>query len=304
MTKTNNEEWGLMIFKSTFDYLIEGDLSNDGFCELMRCIYNLRENGEMPDMSAMSKEVRLVWRNYQHTILKSIRNARYYEKKKNGGVYIENNETAVTDAPNNAECEKYIKVMRNIIEKAKSSTYDEFDSLRKEFETASDEAEKYATEKQKQTLIPAIKKQFEKAVDVCECNEQLPEWMAKQLPKPTYGNARYDAVRYIQQCEQLLANEQTNKQYAEKVPLHRDLMYCKLCNDYGKYIQSELKETGKDMTIDDVSGCLYEIWQKYCKFKLKGYEEWKKLKDERFKKAYDGDKPTEGDLIFQEHNQI
>lgn len=80
--KQNDSNWGLMIFKDTFEYLMDGDMSNDEFCTLMRCIYNLRENGELPDEEELPKTVKLVWKTLKHSISKSATNARYYKTKK------------------------------------------------------------------------------------------------------------------------------------------------------------------------------------------------------------------------------
>ncbi len=80
--KQNDSNWGLMIFKDTFEYLIDGDMSNDEFCTLMRCVYNLRENGELPNEDELPKTVKLVWKTLKHSISKSATNARYYDKRK------------------------------------------------------------------------------------------------------------------------------------------------------------------------------------------------------------------------------
>lgn len=85
MGNNNNTDsnWGLMIFKDTFEYLIDGDMSDTEFCTLMRCVYNLRENGELPNEDELPKTVRLVWKTLKHSVSKSKTNQKYYDKKKN-----------------------------------------------------------------------------------------------------------------------------------------------------------------------------------------------------------------------------
>lgn len=80
--KQDDSNWGLMIFKDTFEYLVDGDMTDGEFCTLMRCIYNLRENGELPDETKLTKNVKLVWKTLKHSITKSVTNAKYYDKKK------------------------------------------------------------------------------------------------------------------------------------------------------------------------------------------------------------------------------
>lgn len=84
MGNNNNTDsnWGLMIFKDTFEYLIDGDMSDTEFCTLMRCVYNLRENGELPNEDELPKTVRLVWKTLKHSVTKSVTNQKYYNKQK------------------------------------------------------------------------------------------------------------------------------------------------------------------------------------------------------------------------------
>lgn len=77
-----NEKSGIMIFQDTFDYLMDNDLTEHEFCEIMRSIYQVRWKNQKPDESEMSKNVRLVWKTLKHSIYKSAQNARQYEKNK------------------------------------------------------------------------------------------------------------------------------------------------------------------------------------------------------------------------------
>lgn len=80
--KSEEKDSGIMVFKSTFDYLIQGDLSNDDFCVLMRCIYDARWNGVFANEEDLPFVVRVIWRSLKHSIRKSIRNADNYKSKK------------------------------------------------------------------------------------------------------------------------------------------------------------------------------------------------------------------------------
>lgn len=89
MSQKENNNWGIMVFKDTFEYLIDGDLTNDEFCELMRCIYLAREKNEYPNENELSKSVRLVWRTLKNSVQKSIRNAKHYNNKKQSSVSVD-----------------------------------------------------------------------------------------------------------------------------------------------------------------------------------------------------------------------
>lgn len=82
MSKKNEEkETGIMVFKSTFEYLMKKELSDEDFCILMRCIYNARWNGVFTDEDELPFHVRLIWRSLKHFVKKSIRNADDYENR-------------------------------------------------------------------------------------------------------------------------------------------------------------------------------------------------------------------------------
>ena len=57
---TDGFNWGFVISKKTFECLIDGLLTNDEFCTLMRCIYNYKEKGEMPDQSKLPPAVNML----------------------------------------------------------------------------------------------------------------------------------------------------------------------------------------------------------------------------------------------------
>ena len=76
-----NKEKGIMIFKDTFEYLMDGDLTGEQFAELMRLIYQLRWGDGVDDSKIEDKDVKLIWRTLKHTVQKSKTNAKQYQKK-------------------------------------------------------------------------------------------------------------------------------------------------------------------------------------------------------------------------------
>lgn len=75
-----NKEKGIMIFKDTFEYLMDGDLTGEQFAELMRLIYQLRWGDGVDDSKIEDKDVKLIWRTLKHTVQKSKTNAKQYQK--------------------------------------------------------------------------------------------------------------------------------------------------------------------------------------------------------------------------------
>lgn len=75
-----NKEKGIMIFKDTFEYLMDGDLTGEQFAELMRLVYQLRWGDGVDDSKIEDKDVKLIWRTLKHTVQKSKTNAKQYQK--------------------------------------------------------------------------------------------------------------------------------------------------------------------------------------------------------------------------------
>lgn len=75
-----NKEKGIMIFKDTFEYLMDGDLTGEQFAELMKLVYQLRWGDGVDDSKIKDKDVRLIWKTLKHTVQKSKTNAKQYQK--------------------------------------------------------------------------------------------------------------------------------------------------------------------------------------------------------------------------------
>lgn len=78
----NNE--GIMMFKDTMEYLIDGLISAEQYAELTRMIYATRWGDGIDDSEIEDKMLLLIWKTLKHSIQKSVRNAKHYEKKMNG----------------------------------------------------------------------------------------------------------------------------------------------------------------------------------------------------------------------------
>lgn len=77
MTKSE----GIMIFKDTMEYLIDGLLTPEQFAELMQLIYHTKWGEGVDEKTITDKQVLLVWKTLKHTIIKSVKNAKQYAKK-------------------------------------------------------------------------------------------------------------------------------------------------------------------------------------------------------------------------------
>ena len=80
-TKQNEEvkSEGILIFKDTMEYLIDGILTAEQYAELTRMIYATRWGDGVNEKEIGDKLLLGIWKTLKHTIKKSARNARYRE---------------------------------------------------------------------------------------------------------------------------------------------------------------------------------------------------------------------------------
>lgn len=105
MNENNENNWGMMIFKDTFEYLTSGFLSEHEFCELITCIYQARENGIYTSEKDLSMKTALVWKTLKNNIRISVKNSKYYSKKRKkesidtstGEVFVPTDEPMTSD---------------------------------------------------------------------------------------------------------------------------------------------------------------------------------------------------------------
>lgn len=72
---------GIMIFKDIFEYYKDGDLNEEGFCELMMLIYETKWGTEPDINNIQNKMCKTIWKGLRHSIKKSVRNAKYQNNK-------------------------------------------------------------------------------------------------------------------------------------------------------------------------------------------------------------------------------
>lgn len=76
------ETEGIMIFKDTMEYLIEGIISAEQYAELTRLIYTTRWGDGVDIKTIKDKNVLMIWKTLQHTVKKSKSNAKHYKNCK------------------------------------------------------------------------------------------------------------------------------------------------------------------------------------------------------------------------------
>lgn len=74
---------GILIFKDTMEYLIDGILTAEQYAELTRMIYATRWGNGVNEKEIKDKLLLGIWKTLKHTIKKSARNARYRENNQN-----------------------------------------------------------------------------------------------------------------------------------------------------------------------------------------------------------------------------
>lgn len=89
---------GIMIFKDIFEYYKDGDLDNEGFCELMMLIYETKWGTEPDINNIQNKMCKTIWKGLRYSIKKSVRNARYQNNKT-----LQEVTTTEFDIPKNVE---------------------------------------------------------------------------------------------------------------------------------------------------------------------------------------------------------
>lgn len=74
---------GILIFKDTMEYLVDGILTAEQYAELTRMIYATRWGNGVNEKEIKDKLLLGIWKTLKHTIKKSARNARYRENNQN-----------------------------------------------------------------------------------------------------------------------------------------------------------------------------------------------------------------------------
>lgn len=84
-----NKNDGIVMFKDTFEYIVNGELTPEESVLLMKLIYDFKWLDICPeDSDISSKSVRLIWKTLKHTINRSKQNQRAYNKKTDKDIHI------------------------------------------------------------------------------------------------------------------------------------------------------------------------------------------------------------------------
>ena len=72
----------ITIFKEVFNYYYDGDITKEQLADLLLLHYETRWGDGVEVKDIQDKDVRMIWRTLQHTVAKSVRNAKDYENRK------------------------------------------------------------------------------------------------------------------------------------------------------------------------------------------------------------------------------
>lgn len=75
-----SKDKGIMIFKETFEYMMEGMITEEQFGKLMKMVYQTRWEDGVDESTIEDKEIKLIWKTLKHVILKSKTNSNQYKK--------------------------------------------------------------------------------------------------------------------------------------------------------------------------------------------------------------------------------
>ena len=102
----------ITIFKEVFDYYYDGEITKEQLADLLLMHYETRWGNGVDVKEIEDKDLRMIWRTLQHSVIKSTKNAKQYEKQQNkksalqDTVGTEFNITPVTNnIPSNEETE-------------------------------------------------------------------------------------------------------------------------------------------------------------------------------------------------------
>lgn len=120
------ESEGIMIFKDTMEYLIEGFITAEQYAELTRLIYETRWGDGVDIKTIKDKEVLMIWKTLQHSVKKSKTNAKQYAKAKKkaenspneaiepqNDIVVPQEVESVSEAPKQGEFDDAIEVFSN-----------------------------------------------------------------------------------------------------------------------------------------------------------------------------------------------
>ena len=114
----------ITIFKEVFDYYYDGEINKEQFADLMLLHYQVMWGNGVEVKEIEDKDVRMIWRTLQHTVKKSAKNAKDYDKRK------QNKETEnkpVLTPQNNEDDNLYQPIEESSLNSLKTPVNTEFD---------------------------------------------------------------------------------------------------------------------------------------------------------------------------------
>lgn len=73
----------ITIFKEVFDYYYDGEITKEQLADLLLMHYETRWGNGVDVKEIEDKDLRMIWRTLQHSVIKSTKNAKQYERQQN-----------------------------------------------------------------------------------------------------------------------------------------------------------------------------------------------------------------------------
>lgn len=102
----------ITIFKEVFDYYYDGEITKEQLADLLLMHYETRWGNGVDVKEIEDKDLRMIWRTLQHSVIKSTKNAKQYEKQQNKKSALQDTvgtEFDITPVNNNIPCNEEIE---------------------------------------------------------------------------------------------------------------------------------------------------------------------------------------------------
>lgn len=124
-----NKDKGIMIFKETFEYMMEGMITEEQFGKLMKMVYQTRWEDGVDESTIEDKELKLIWKTLKHVVLKSKTNSNQYKNKIGANTEFDNeNDTTpqtTTESPSKGQETPKNEVMNEVRNEVKNEAPNE-----------------------------------------------------------------------------------------------------------------------------------------------------------------------------------
>lgn len=102
----------ITIFKEVFDYYYDGEITKEQLADLLLMHYETRWGNGVDVKEIEDKDLRMIWRTLQHSVIKSTKNAKQYEKQQNKKTALQDTvgtEFDITPVTNNIPSDEEIE---------------------------------------------------------------------------------------------------------------------------------------------------------------------------------------------------